>query len=304
MVIAALALAMPAQASWQLHCDQGKCRASAYVDREALPKIIACGQGGCPASVYSHLDTSPGHIRYMAEFSDRAEFTITPLITREQFQKDYTSTPPTYESFDAQQYVPAPFFSDKLARIGVDGQLIGTARMAAKAQIALSPADAYSLIEAVKHGRELEVEFAIGPDGYDPPIAFDLTDLPDALSKLTGHFVGELGAKGLQQVPVVAADELALVALMLDAGNQHGVHGADLRVIANPHGSGSFVYVDGREGFIWFVNGGDVIAVSGWAKNVTPAGLDPYEVRAEFWNGTGLDADNVFGVGAHTAYPR
>jgi hypothetical protein len=304
MVIASLVLAMPARAGWQLHCDQGKCRVGAYVDQEVLKGFIECGQGGCPASVYSHLDTSPGHIRYLAEFSDRAEFTITPLITRERFQKDYTSTPPTYESFGAQQYVSAPFFSDKLARIKVDGHLIGTARMAAKAQIALPPADAYSLIEAVKHGHELEVEFAIGPDEYGPPIEFDLTDLADALSKLTGHFVGELGAKGLQQAPSVAADELALVALMLDAGNQHGVHGADLRMIANPHGLGSFVYVDGREGFIWFVNGGDVIAVSGWAKNVTPAGLDPNEVRAEFWSGTGLDADSVFGAGAHAAYPH
>jgi hypothetical protein len=64
--------------------------------------------------------------------------------------------------------------------------------------------------------------------------------------------------------------------------------------IPNPHGSGSFVYAKGRKGFIWFVSDGDVIAVSAWAKNVTPDALDLYEVAPGFWARTGLDADSAF----------
>jgi hypothetical protein len=64
----------------------------------------------------------------------------------------------------------------------------------------------------------------------------------------------------------------------------------------------SFVYVQGREGFVWFVKNGDVVAVSGGAKNMTPDALDPYEVHVEFWKATGADADSVFRAASDIAY--
>jgi hypothetical protein len=280
-LIAALVFSGPAFADWQLQCSHEKCRAFTYTDQ----------------------DIALRRIRFFVEFSDRAEFVISPLITRDQHQRDFTSNPPTVETFGDQEYVLEPnFFGRKLrARVRVDSQLIGTARIGAKGLLALRPADVYRLTDAVKRGRELEVEYAAEGERYALPLSFDLTGLANELAKFPKRYVGELGAWPGTKPPFVEADEVEPVALLVKVGNRHSVQSSQLWSVANPRGSGSFVYVKDREGFIWFVKDGDVVAVSGWANNVTPDALDRYEVHAEFWRGTGVDADSVFRVGANLA---
>lgn len=64
-LIAVLVLTGPACADWQLQCDPDKCRAFTYTDK----------------------DVARRHIRFMAEFTDRAQFTVSALVAREQYLK-------------------------------------------------------------------------------------------------------------------------------------------------------------------------------------------------------------------------
>ena len=66
-LIAVLVLMGPARADWQLQCDSEKCRAFTYTDK----------------------DIALRHIRFMAEFTDRAQFTVSALVAREQYQRDF-----------------------------------------------------------------------------------------------------------------------------------------------------------------------------------------------------------------------
>jgi hypothetical protein len=145
-----------------------------------------------------------------------------PLITREQYQGEFTFESPSYESFGNQEYVPDPSFGSKLpARVRVDGRLTGTARISAKGLIALSTADLYRLLEAVKHARELEVEYAIG---YSQPLSFGLTGLPDMLSKLAMSSVSQLPGPP-KKPPLEESDDVALLTLLLDVGNNKSFGG-------------------------------------------------------------------------------
>jgi hypothetical protein len=288
---ATLALMGPALADWQLQCSPEKCRAFTYADQDVLF----------------------GRIRFLVEFTDRPEFRLSALVNRDQYQRDFTSNPPTSETFDGQDYVAMPIFGQELrARIRVDGELIETKRPGPKGTISLSPSEAESLIERVKHGHQLQVEFRLGSEGHGPTplfeqgynVSFDLAGLQDVLSKFRWVTAQALPAGPNTKPPVVEADGAETVALLLDAANRHGVQKSDLATIPNPHGSGTFVYVKGRKGFIWFVMDGDVIAVSAWAKNVTPEALDLYEVKPSFWMAMGLDADSVFRTGESAAKHR
>ena|SRR6516165_10985536 len=161
-LIATVALIGPAQAEWQLQCSAETCRAFTYTDE----------------------DFALRRIRFLVEFTDRAEFTVSALITRDQYRKDYTSNPPTHETFDGQEYVREPnFFGDKLrARIRIDDRLMATVRIGAKGTVSLRPGGSYGLLEGIKHGRELQVQYEIGAGAY-ATLSFDLTGLQDALSK-------------------------------------------------------------------------------------------------------------------------
>src|SRR5208337_659538 len=160
-LIGVLVLTGPACADWQFQCDPDKCRAFTYADE----------------------DVAPFHIRFMAEFTDDAEFEfkVSALIVREQYRGGFTSKPPADETFGGQEYVLEPnFFDYKLrARVRVDGKLIATARPSPKGFIAFRRA----WLEAVKNGHEMQVEYAVGSDGYGPPLSFDLQGLQSALSK-------------------------------------------------------------------------------------------------------------------------
>jgi hypothetical protein len=292
VLIATVALTGPALADWQLQCSPEKCRAFTYSDRDVLLQ---------------------GRIRYLVEFTDRAEFRLSALVNRDQYQRDFTSNPPTSETFDGQDYVAVPIFGQELrARIRVDGELIATTRPGPKGTISLSPGEAESLIERVKHRRQLQVEFRVGSERHGPTpsfeqgydVLFDLTGLQDALSKFRRLTIGTLPAAPNTKPPIVEAGGVETVVLLLDGANRHGVQRSDLAAVPNPRGSGTFVYVKDRKGFIWFVFDGDVVAVSAWAKNVTPDALDPYEVTPGFWMGMGLDADSVFRVGENAANHR
>jgi hypothetical protein len=295
-LIATLALTGPALADWQLQCSPQKCRAFTSADQDVLF----------------------GRIRVLVEFTDRPDFRLSALVSRDQYQRDFTSNPPTSETFDGQDYVVVPILSgdNPRARIRVDDELIATKRPGPKGTISLSPWEAEALIERVKRSRKLQVEFRVGSEshgptstglplfeqGYDVP--FDLTGLRDALSKFRQVTVGVLPAAPTTKPAVVEADPFETVALLLDAANRHAVQRSDLAATPNPHGAGAFVYVKGRKGFVWFVQDGDVVAVSAWAKNVTPDALDFYGVTPGYWMAMGLDVDSVFRVGENAANHR
>jgi hypothetical protein len=309
ILIAVLVLTQPAGADWQLRCDADKCRAIAYAD----------------------VNIAPHRRRILVEFTDHGKVTVSALVTREQYRSEFSSNPATDESFGGREYIRGPnFFSNKLrARIRVDGHLIGTARPDPQGFIAFYPAGV--LIDAAKHGHELQIQYAVGTDGYGPPLSFDLMGLEAALSKFhhPGFIAGQLPIRvctdaerrrheqeketGLvtfqscrldSRPPFSEADEVGVVALLLDTANQQGVRSTDLSAVQNPLGSGSWVYVKGRKGFLWFVNDGDVVAVSVLAKSVTPDALDPYEVSAGIWGSTHIDADNAFRTGTSIIPPQ
>jgi hypothetical protein len=301
-LIATLALMGPALADWQLQCGPQKCRAFTYVDQHELLQ-------------YRLLRCTACHVRFLLEFTDHPEFTLSALITRDQYQGNFTSNPPTAQTFDGQDYLVDPnFFGQKLrARVRVDGELVATARPGPKGTISLGPWAAESLIERVKHGHQLQVEYTVDSERKDPrlfeqgyeKLSFDLTGLQDALSKFRPITLARaLPAGPNAHPPVVEANGTEAVALLLDAANRHAVQRSDLAGTPNPHGGGAFVYVKGRKGFVWFVQDGDVVAVSTWAKNVTPDALDLYEVAPGYWMAIGLDADSVFRVGENAANHR
>ena len=308
ILIAVLTLAGPACADWQLQCDADKCRAFTYTDK----------------------DVALQHIRFMAEFVISAQFfKVSALVAREQYQSDLTCKPQTYGTFDGREYVLEPtFFGSKLrARVRIDGKLLATARPDPKGFIAF-----HLPVDAVPHGNEIQVQYAVGSNGYGAPLSLALTGLEGVLSKFhQGSLIERLpewlpsctdaemrereqdreraGLKVFQNAcrpdprPTFNdADEVATVALLLNAANQYAVRSTDLAAIQNPYGRGSFVHVKDRKGFLWFVNDGDVVAVSVLAKSVTPDALDPYDPNV--WQSTGLNGDTAFHAGAAINRPH
>ena len=315
-LIAVLALTGPACADWQLQCDPDKCRAFTYTDTE-----VALRHMRILVEFADRVQLAGG-----VQFADRLRFSVSALMTREQYKREFGSSPPTDETFGTQQYVRMPnFFSGRLrARVRVDGHLIATARPDPTGLVVLYPTDAF--LNAVKHGHALQVHYAVESDGYSPPLSFDVSGLEGALSKFRlPFFAGQLPAcpdalrrkyeqrekeTGLATFiscrpdptpPFSEANEVGTVALLLDAANRRGIQSTDLSAVRNPYGLGAWAYVKGRKGFIWFINDGNVVAVTVLAKGVTPDALDPYDAGA-FGNHPGFDTDGAVRAGA-TAIP-
>jgi hypothetical protein len=162
---ALLAITTTAFADWQLQCGQGKCRVLSYTDKL----------------------TGYGPVRFLAEFNDRGEFIVTPVETREQHRRYFTSNPPTHAILENRDYVVVrDFINDRFpALLRVDGNLVGTTSVVAKAQFILPKPDVARLIEAAKQGRELQLEYANVPNGKGQTVSFQLSGLSKTLSRLS-----------------------------------------------------------------------------------------------------------------------
>ena len=101
-----------------------------------------------------------------------------------------------------------------------------------------------------------------------------------------------------RSTPVAPPDARSVIAEYLP-GNKFGLEHEDLHEWPNPHGRGVFVSVpEMRVGgvariFVWFVIGGEAVALNGPSKTATPGLRWPREASFRIWDGTGLSAANA-----------
>jgi len=251
--------------------------------------------------VYKWEDSEPFLI--LLEVTSGEGMEVSALVSREEYEKYYTLDPSTEFRRSGKQFVGArQFFSDSPATISVDGQQLQTAQpkdgghMVGELQAAT--------LNAFREGHKAEVsgDFCAAPGCAKQSITFSLIGFSAAYAARTSNTAPDTGSASDSSRDPVAAVADALV------GNRYGIQGQHLRAKANPLGRGIFVYVpeveiaDYERLFVWFVKGGQPVALNGPSISVTKNAKRPLEMGYKFWEATGLSSDNVTQRGLDTVY--
>lgn len=251
---------------------------------------------------YADVHTPPEEVANKLTLSyDGERVRLTGLEPQWYYRKFYTGNPPVFAVIDKTPYVVDRYFfvEEIKAKIKVGGVIV-TMQWDGAPQWVVAEAMTEKLLAAMRKGVIATIDY--GADGRKTT-AISILGFTAAEKALIHQSENQIVSRS----PKPSAK--ATVVLHMGS-NRFGVSKEDLRLLANPKGSGQFVYApktryQGAERlFIWFLNNGQVTKLNGATHHLTPDLPYPRNAAYETWYGSGITSNEATRLGLRLAFGR
>lgn len=233
-------------------------------------------------------------VRMFLEVTESSNIFLTALNTRGYHERFYSTNPPTYISLNHKDYVPVRFFFNENfpGVLSVDGKQVSYFTIQ-NSQIKANPKDFDEIVKSLKCGKSATIEYSSFLRGKGQKVSFSLVDFATTFDSIPPS--AAVSQKVIGQVNPIFILKPLLV------GNRFNVSDLDLRVKNNPYGDGVFVYVPKtryfdfgvKRLFLWFVKNNKALKLNGATHHLTPSLSFPQSASLHFWDGTGLNEENI-----------